>query len=86
MRHQLNSTTSQMRKRTRSARAQTGNKAEQAAAQPPSPSPTREQVQSRAYELFKARGGEPGRALDDWLLAEYELKTAIERRIGKSAE
>ena len=33
-------------------------------------------VAVRAYELFQARGGEPGRDLDDWLRAEQELQGA----------
>ncbi len=30
-------------------------------------------VAERAYELYQDRGGEDGRALDDWLRAEIEL-------------
>ena len=56
------------------------DKVKQAAAQPNPPVPTPEQIQKRAYELFKARGGEPGRELDDWLLAEHELEAEIARR------
>lgn len=41
--------------------------------------PIREQIQQRAYEIHQARGGEPGRELDDWLQAEREL-------IGQSGE
>ncbi len=48
--------------------------------------PTAEQIQKRAYEIFVARGGEPGRELDDWLLAEYELKAEIGRRTQKPTE
>lgn len=33
----------------------------------------REQVTTRAHQLFRERGGELGRALDDWLTAEGEL-------------
>jgi hypothetical protein len=36
--------------------------------------PTSEQISERAYELFEARGREPGVALDDWLQAERELR------------
>ena len=32
-----------------------------------------QRVQQRAFELFAARGFNPGRALDDWLSAEREL-------------
>ena len=37
---------------------------------------TPDAVAVRAYELFQARGGEPGRDLDDWLRAEQELQGA----------
>ena len=33
-------------------------------------------VARRAYELYEQRGGEHGRDLDDWLLAENELRDA----------
>ena len=33
-------------------------------------------VARRAYELYEQRGGEHGRDLDDWLLAENELREA----------
>jgi len=32
-------------------------------------------IAQRAYELYEARGSEPGRDLDDWLQAERELMT-----------
>jgi Protein of unknown function (DUF2934) len=32
-----------------------------------------EKIRVRAYELFERRGGEHGRALDDWLQAEAEF-------------
>ena len=35
--------------------------------------PTRDDVARRAYELFQARGGEPGHELENWLEAEREL-------------
>ena len=38
-------------------------------------SPTPEQIRKRAYEIFLARGGTPGHELDDWILAEIELKS-----------
>jgi hypothetical protein len=31
-------------------------------------------IARRAYELFLARGSEPGHEMDDWLQAESELK------------
>jgi hypothetical protein len=35
--------------------------------------PTLEEIARRAYDLFIARGGQPGHELDDWLQAESEL-------------
>jgi len=31
-------------------------------------------IRKRAYELFEARGREPGHELDDWLQAEREIE------------
>lgn len=33
----------------------------------------RDRVATRAYELYISRGGQEGRALDDWLRAEREI-------------
>ena len=33
-------------------------------------------IARRAYELYEQRGGEHGRDLDDWLLAENRLRDA----------
>jgi hypothetical protein len=49
------------------------NKQQQSQPQPPAQTPTLERVQQRAYELFLARGQEPGHELDDWIQAEREL-------------
>jgi len=35
--------------------------------------PTHEEIAVRSYELYLARGGEPGHAEEDWLRAEAEL-------------
>jgi hypothetical protein len=35
--------------------------------------PTNDEIAERAYQIFVARGGEPGHDLDDWLEAESEL-------------
>jgi hypothetical protein len=35
--------------------------------------PSAEEVARRAYELYEARGAQPGWDLDDWLQAEREL-------------
>jgi hypothetical protein len=38
--------------------------------------PTSEQeIRQRAYEIYLERGGQPGSELEDWLLAEGELRT-----------
>ncbi|PYR42493.1 MAG: hypothetical protein DMF93_05710 [Acidobacteria bacterium] len=36
--------------------------------------PTPDDVARRAYELYEARGSEPGAELEDWLRAERELR------------
>ena len=36
--------------------------------------PTPDEIRQRAQKLFKARGGTPGRELDDWLRAEQQIK------------
>ena len=36
--------------------------------------PTNEEIQRRAFELFIARGRQHGRAQEDWLTAERELR------------
>ena len=40
--------------------------------------PTDDQIRIRAYELYFARGGQPGNELDDWLQAERELMAEAE--------
>ena len=35
------------------------------------------EIRRRAYEIFLERGRLPGRELEDWLQAEYELQTAV---------
>ena len=44
----------------------------------------RELVARRAYELYLARGGADGQAMDDWLAAERELRRRGEAPIGES--
>ena len=36
-------------------------------------------VARRAYDLYLARGGEPGHDVEDWLQAERDLRGAAER-------
>jgi len=40
---------------------------------------TEERIRQRALEIHKARGGVPGRELDDWLQAEREFRVEQER-------
>jgi hypothetical protein len=75
-----------MKRRTKNARLHTDQNSEQTGAQRKPPAPKPEQIQKRAYEIFTARGGGPGRELDDWLLAENELKAEIELQTAKSTE
>lgn len=42
----------------------------------------RERVAHRAYELYLARGGADGRAMEDWLAAEREL-SELEAHMGE---
>ena len=46
--------------------------------QTPKLPPSEEQIRQRAHEIFAARGGADGMALDDWLQAEQELKEKLE--------
>ncbi len=39
----------------------------------PKSSPTPEQIQQRAYEIYLERSGAPGNPLEDWVQAEREL-------------
>ena len=44
---------------------------------------TKEQVRARAYQLYQARGSQPGHEIDDWLQAEYELTQLPIRKIAE---
>ena len=43
-----------------------------------------DRVAQRAYELYLARGGGDGRAMDDWLRAEHELRSSTARKPEES--
>jgi DUF2934 family protein len=45
--------------------------------------PTREQIESRAYELYLQRGGEDGNDLTDWLQAEEELNLTMAQPVSQ---
>ena len=49
--------------------------------------PTREEIESRAYEIYIERGAAPGRDVDDWLQAELELSQTHKKsdRMAKAA-
>ncbi len=54
-----------------------GTRAASAAQQPQAREPTADEIRIRAYEIYCARGGEPGRELDDWLEAERQLRAGL---------
>jgi hypothetical protein len=51
-------------------------------AQPPKRDPLTEAIAERAYELFLARGAEPGHDLEDWLRAEREILDAARAHVN----
>ena len=50
--------------------------------QPPKRDPLTEAIAERAYELFLARGAEPGHDLEDWLRAEREILDAARAHVN----
>jgi DUF2934 family protein len=60
-------TSAPMVKASKTAKAAQGGSARSA--------PTHDAIAVRSYELYLARGGEPGHAEEDWLRAETELKS-----------
>jgi hypothetical protein len=52
------------------------------AAHPPRPAESRmHRIAQRAHEIYQARGGEHGKALEDWLTAEREIDEEIDRAL-----
>ena len=49
------------------------------------PHPTEERIRQRASEIYKGRGGSPGRELDDWLQAEREMKAEVDQALDAQA-
>jgi hypothetical protein len=47
--------------------------------------PTDQQINARAYQIYLARGCQPGHEVDDWLQAEYELRQLPVRKLVKLA-
>jgi hypothetical protein len=64
-----------MRRQNKHPRVQTNQNWEEPTSPPKPPAPTPEEIRKRAQEIFEARGGAPGHELDDWLLAESQLKS-----------
>ena len=46
--------------------------------------PTQEDIARRAYQLYEERGGEHGRAWEDWFQAEWELRQLTLHHVIKS--
>ncbi len=42
-------------------------------------SPSLEEIEQRAYEIYLERGGGEGRSVEDWLIAEKELTERSEQ-------
>ncbi|HXB54206.1 MAG TPA: DUF2934 domain-containing protein [Vicinamibacteria bacterium] len=53
---------------------------------PPTGPPSADEVARRAYEIYLARGGEPGHEREDWLRAERELReqAASAKKTGRA--
>ena len=47
--------------------------------------PTEAEIRQRAEEIYQARGRRPGREIDDWLQAEYELAQLPVNHLAKLA-
>jgi Protein of unknown function (DUF2934) len=47
------------------------------------PSPTREQIAARAYQIYLERGRTDGHDVDDWMQAEYELLQLPVRKLAE---
>lgn len=62
--------------------AKTGRQTSTAKRAKPSPQPTREDIERRAYEIYVERGGSEGSEMEDWLQAERELKRR-KRKVGE---
>jgi hypothetical protein len=40
-----------------------------------------QRIANRAHEIYEARGGQHGKALEDWLTAEREIDDEIENSV-----
>lgn len=46
--------------------------------------PTKEEIQGKAYEVYEARGRQDGQDVDDWITAERELAEQSDRSAQKT--
>jgi hypothetical protein len=53
--------------------------------QPTAASPSHEEIERRAFEIFNARGGELGDPTQDWLEAEKQLREEARHGAGRRA-
>ena len=65
--------TSNVMERRHDYSTQSQEPARQSVRKPPVAEPRIERIARRAHELYEARGGTDGRALEDWLQAEREI-------------
>ena len=47
---------------------------------------TQESIQQRAYDVYMKRGQEPGHELEDWLLAEEQIREEQEHSVNQPAQ
>lgn len=52
----------------------------------PAPESRMNRIARRAHEIYEARGGEHGKALEDWLQAEREIDSELSEERGVDAE
>ena len=48
--------------------------------------PRDERIRLRAEDIYRRRGNRPGSPIDDWLLAEKEIREEEERAITEASE
>ncbi len=52
---------------------------------PEAATPSRDEIERRAYEIFSGRGEEPGDSTQDWLEAERQLREEARRGAARGA-
>jgi Protein of unknown function (DUF2934) len=69
--------------RTRSTPQDTGDPSVSIASAAHQPAESRmNRIARRAHEIYEARGGEHGKALEDWLQAERDIDSELEAQPG----